>query len=161
MDDKRKYSKKKPLKPGRIFGYVLITLGIINFINLGSPIPVPTIGLSAIAAGIIFTAGGLILLVPDKRSILKKITEYRKKTEPPKPLADPMLPVKILKLAREHKGILTLSDVAIELNIPLDEAEAGLKACLRSGQAVGDFDMSRETTYYRFHEYLPPDNSES
>jgi hypothetical protein len=158
MSSKNKDKIKHPVRWSRIVGYALIIFGVLNFVDLTNPVPIPTIGVFAIITGIVSILGGIFILIPNKMSVVRRITEHWKKTAPQRPLSDPLIPVKILKLARQHNGILTLSDVAIELNIPLEEAEAGLDACIRSGQALADFDMTRETTFYRFHEYLPPTN---
>lgn len=66
---------------------------------------------------------------------------------------DPLLPVRILKLAREHKGILTVAQVAISLDVPLDQAEAGLSECVRAGNATPDYDIPRAHAFYRFPEF--------
>lgn len=70
---------------------------------------------------------------------------------------DPLLPVRILKLAREKNGILSVADVAIGLDVPLDHAEAGLAECVRAGNAVPDYDIAGAHPVYRFPEFLPPD----
>jgi len=70
---------------------------------------------------------------------------------------DPLLPVRILKLAKSHGGILTVADVAIQLNVPLDHAEAGLSECVRAGNAVPDYDIPRAHAVFRFPEFLGPD----
>jgi hypothetical protein len=160
MGNKNKDKIKHPVRWSRIIGYALIIFGVVNFVDLSNPVPLPTMGVFAIITGIASILGGIFILIPNKMSMVRRITEHWKKTAPQKSLSDPLIPVKILKLAREHNGILTLSDVAIELNIPLDEAEAGLEACIRSGQAIADFDMTRETKFYRFYEYLPPGNTD-
>jgi hypothetical protein len=69
---------------------------------------------------------------------------------------DPLLPVRILRLAREKAGALTVSEVAISLNVPLEQAEEGLRACVRAGNATMDYDVTRGFTFYTFPEFLPP-----
>ncbi len=69
---------------------------------------------------------------------------------------DPLLPVRILKLARDRGGVLSVSDAAMELNVPLDDAEAGLEACVRAGNALPDWDVARGYMLYRFPEFSPP-----
>ena len=71
----------------------------------------------------------------------------------PRTIIDPLLPVRILKLAREHKGTLTVAEVAIGLNVPLDQAEAGLSECVRAGNAIPDYDIARAHALYRFPEF--------
>jgi len=70
---------------------------------------------------------------------------------------DPLLPVRILKLARDKGGILSVADVAIGLEVPLDHAEAGLAECVRAGNALPDYDIARAHPIYRFPEFLPPE----
>jgi hypothetical protein len=69
---------------------------------------------------------------------------------------DPLLPVRILKLARDQGGVLTLAQVAMELDVPLPEAQAGMDECVRAGNAVPDYDIPRGHAVYRFPELLPP-----
>ena len=70
---------------------------------------------------------------------------------------DPLLPVRILRLAKDHAGIITVAQVAIELNVPLAHAEAGLAECVRAGNAMPDYDIAHAHPLYRFPEFLPPD----
>jgi hypothetical protein len=70
---------------------------------------------------------------------------------------DPLLPVRILKLARDKGGILSVADVAMGLEVPLDHAEAGLAECVRAGNALPDYDIARAHAVYRFPEFLPPE----
>jgi hypothetical protein len=72
-------------------------------------------------------------------------------------LLDRLLPVRILKLAREQHGVLTVALVAMELNVPLDQAQAGLDECVRAGNAFPDFDIARGHALYRFPEFAGPD----
>ena len=72
-------------------------------------------------------------------------------------LLDRLLPVRILKLAREQHGVLTVALVAMELNVPLDQAQAGLDECVRAGNALPDYDIARGHALYRFPEFAGPD----
>jgi hypothetical protein len=72
-------------------------------------------------------------------------------------LMDRLLPVRILKLARENAGVLTVALVAMELNVPLDQAQAGLDECVRAGNAFPDYDIARGHALYRFPEFAGPD----
>ena len=65
--------------------------------------------------------------------------------------------MRILKLAKGHGGILTVAEVAMDLNVPLDQAEAGLSECVRAGNAVPDYDIQRAHAVFRFPEFLEPD----
>ena len=155
MEEKKKKTKT-PVRVGRVIGYGLVILGGLSVVNFFSPIPIPTVGASALISGFLFMAAGAVALIPDKRGLLAKIRLLSKTRSRPAAPIDPMLPVRILKLAREQRGVLTVSTVAVELSVPLDKAQAGLDECVRNGQAAADFDMTRETTYYSFPEFLPP-----
>ncbi|MBN1412528.1 MAG: hypothetical protein JW969_16895 [Spirochaetales bacterium] len=151
---------KKPFSWSRLLGYGLVALGLLSIVNFFSPIPIPTIGITAIISGVIFTIGGALMITTDKSFWAGIISRNRKRLFQQKINIDPLIPVKILKLSKDHNGILTASEVAIKLNVPLPIAEAGLDECVRFGHAMVDFDMKRELKYYKFPEHLPVDDSE-
>jgi len=155
MDEKKK-KNKSPVPISRVIGIGLIVLGGLSIINFFSPVPIPTVGVSALVSGLLFLAAGGIVLIPDKKGVLTRLRVLSKVRSRPAEEVDPMLPVRILKLAREHRGVLTVSTVAVGLSIPLDRAQAGLDECVRTGQATADFDMVREIRYYSLPEFLPP-----
>jgi hypothetical protein len=160
MTQNKPEKTRKPIKVSRIVGYGLFIFGVLNIVDMISPIPIPTVGISAIVAGILFMGTGMFLLIPDKGkwlSVIRGILQKRPEPRRQKAIIDPLLPVKILKLAQKYNGILTLSKVAVELNIPLGEAEAGLDECVRYGHATADYDMNKELKFYRFQENLPPE----
>lgn len=72
---------------------------------------------------------------------------------------DPLLPVRILKLAKERAGTLTVAEVAMDLNVPLDQAQAGIDQCVNAGNAVPDYDIPRGLALYRFPEFLTTDQN--
>jgi hypothetical protein len=150
----------KPIRVSRIFGYGLLIFGILSIIDFFSPIPIPSAGGSAILSGLFFSALGGFLLIPDKLARFKRLADRLRRRSRALPEIDPLIPVKILKLARERGGVLTLSETAVELSLSLSKAEAGLDECVRSGLAAADFDMKREIKYYRFHEFMPPKKEE-
>jgi hypothetical protein len=155
---------RKKINWAKGFGYGFLIFGGLSILDFFSPIPIPTTFGVAFASGLFFIALGSVLLLKDKLPWGKLASRAVKSlSEPPAPeqkipaMIDPMLPVKILKLAKERKGILTASMVAMELEIPLDQVEAGLNECIRYGHAMADFDMTKEITIYRFHEHLEND----
>ncbi len=160
--DQQKIKLPKPKKEiiwSRFFAKGFIVFGILSILDFFSPIPIPTTFGVAIVSGIIFIGIGSLMLFKDRIPWGKLATGAAKVLVKPQPLPepvhfDPLLPVNILKLAKENKGILTLSMVAMELNTPLDQAEAGLNECIKFGHAVADFDMKKEITIYSFHEHL-------
>jgi hypothetical protein len=68
---------------------------------------------------------------------------------------DPLLPVRILKLAESRGGILTVSSVAMALNVGLDECQLALDDLVRKGAASEDIDLANGVASYRFPEFLP------
>ncbi len=142
----------------RIFGYSLLGLGFLAFFVWLSPLF--PIRLGAFLMGLGFTGASLGLLSGEEFPRLWKRAKaaLASRAEPRAP-RDPLLPVKVLALAKQRAGLLTVSEAAIALKVPLDEAEAALEACVRSGTAVQDYDMTRGFTRYSFPEYLPPAES--
>ncbi len=153
MGTGKEHKTKSPFQWSRFWGYALIVFGFFGIGDLFTPLRFPVMG---IIGGISILAG-FVVLIPDKMSFVRKLAERWNKSPKRKELADPLLPVKILKLARARHGILTLSTVAIDLNVPLDEAEAGLDECVRQGVATADYDMAKEIKIYSFKEHLPPE----
>jgi hypothetical protein len=68
---------------------------------------------------------------------------------------DPLLPVRVLKLAEGREGSLTVSMVAIALNVGLDECQVALDELVRKGAANVDIDLSTGVATYRFPEFQP------
>jgi hypothetical protein len=68
---------------------------------------------------------------------------------------DPLLPVRVLKLADSHGGVLTVSVVAMALNVGLEECQIALDDLVRKGAANVDIDLSTGVASYRFPEFLP------
>ncbi len=143
----------------RILGYAILALGIAGLVVGASPI-FPVFLEAFLVGGILIGAGLWILAGPELRASFRRAAKLpaasRRPTRQsaPRTVIDPLLPVRILKLAREHRGILTVADVAIGLNVPLDQAEAGLSECVRSGNAIPDYDIARAHALYRFPEFL-------
>jgi len=159
----------------RILGWALVGLGGVSIFVGASPLfPV---GIEAFVLGAAcFAAGAWVLAGRDLRETirrgLKAARQSRRELRGPGrrggaerhpggsrsgELRDPLLPVRILKLAREHAGILTVAQVAISLEVPLDQAHAGLEECVRAGNALPDFDLHRGHAVYRFPEFAEPD----
>lgn len=141
-------------KPRRAFGYTLFAFGGICTVVFLSPIF--PIGVEAfLLGGIFFAAGAWVLVGRDmKKSFRHWIHDVGRR---PAISIDPLLPVRILRLAREKAGSITVSDVATALDVPLDQAEEGLRACVRAGNAIEDFDIPRGYTLFRFPEFMTPE----
>jgi hypothetical protein len=154
-------------KPQRIVGYTAIAMGGISLLVGASPLF--PIGLEAfLISGFFFAVGAWVLAGRELRaSIRRAIAVMLEKRRADRqgsgrgrtgPLSiDPLLPVRILRLAKDHAGIITVAQVAIELNVPLDHAEAGLAECVRAGNAMPDYDITHAHALYRFPEFLPPE----
>ncbi len=144
----------------RVVGYILVGFGVLSVIDFFSPIPIPTTFLGAfITGGIAIGVGAWLLTGGGWLVYLKRWAATRDPGAARKPDAakfDPLLPVEILRLARERGGILTVSSVSIELNVPLDKAGAALEECVRRGNAFPDYDIDRQHAVYRFPEFMPP-----
>jgi hypothetical protein len=143
----------------RILGYILFGFGILSIFDFISPIPIPTTFLGAFFTGAIAVAAGAWLLTGGGwLAYLKRWAAARNagSTRPQERVTfNPLLPVEILRLAREHEGILTISIVAIGLNVPLDQAAAALEECVRQGNAFPDYDIDGQHAVYRFPEFMP------
>jgi hypothetical protein len=135
----------------RFFGRLFFILGAISVFVCFSPLF--PIGVEALlVGGLFFAIGGWVMAEPRIRDFFQRTARAIGNLRAD---IDPLLPVQILKLAKIRKGILTVSEVAIGLNLPLDLAEEGLKACVRAGNAQEDYEMSRGYSFYRFPEFLP------
>jgi hypothetical protein len=151
----------------RVLGWGFVVVGGISlFVGLSPLFP---IGLEAFLLGsVFFAAGAWVLAGKELRDVIRKALraarEIRRSSRRAVPrgagtivLLDRLLPVRILKLAREMHGILTVAQVAMELNVPLDQAQAGLDECVRAGNAFLDYDIAHGHALYRFPEFSGPD----
>jgi len=143
----------------RVLGYIVLAAGLAGILVGASPI-FPVFLEAFVVGGGLIGAGLWILVGPDLRALLRKAARTSASSrgvtrKPPasRTFIDPLLPVRILKLAREHKGTLTVAEVAIGLNVPLAQAEAGLSECVRAGNAFPDYDIERSHAIYRFPEF--------
>jgi hypothetical protein len=151
----------------RIIGYGAVIIGAISV--LVGALPWFGVTVEAYAVGIVFFgAGAWILAGRELRDTAIRALaaaretrrSSRRATRRPgrEPVViDPLLPVRILRLAREQGGVLTVAQVAMELTVPLDHAEAGLNECVRAGNAIPDYDIPRAHALYRFPEFAEPD----
>jgi len=161
---------KSGVKRGRkILGYLVLAVGGAAILVGISPL-FPVFLEAFLVGGALIAAGLWILAGPEVRASLRKeislrssgrtTTSRREDRRPARVLVDPLLPVRILRLAREHGGILTVALVAMELSVPLDQAEAGLSECVRAGNAMPDYDIAHAHALYRFPEFIEPGSDE-
>lgn len=155
-----------------ILGYTLLSVGVAGIFVGASPI-FPVFLEAFLVGGLLIGTGLWILAGPDLRALLRKAAGLKMSSgglgsrpasrhpaprhPAPRTIIDPLLPVRILRLAREHSGILTVAEVAISLNVPLDQAEAGLSECVRAGNAIPDYDIARSHAVYKFPEFVEND----
>jgi hypothetical protein len=135
-------------------GFVLVVLGFVTlpFIRFG--------GEFLLVSGFLLAFGASrILREPGLRSRLRGL--FLSTRRPPenqmreRPRIDPLLPVRVLKLAESRSGIVTVSSVAMALNVGLDECQLALDELVRKGAATVDVDLSTGVASYSFPEFLP------
>jgi hypothetical protein len=151
----------------RVAGYAALALGGAAIFVGSSPL-FPVFIEAFLVGGALIGVGLWILAGRDLRSLISRAARAkramgasrsgRSQRRPPI-VIDPLLPVRILKLAKNRAGTLTVSEVAIELNVPLEHAEQGLEACVRAGNALPDYDVARGHMLYRFPEFLPGEDA--
>lgn len=146
----------------RLVGWGLIGLGLANIVNFMAPRPIPTVGAGAIVSGVILVMAGLGVsglgtAIGERLRLLLR-SEAAPRKAAPRPV-DPMLPVRLLKLAERRGGRLTVSVAAMSLEIGLDQAQAALEELERRGAASSEIDESTGLLTWRFPEFLPPGGS--
>jgi hypothetical protein len=147
----------------QIIGFGGLGLGVVSILVGSSPL-FPIYLEAFVIGGAFFAAGVWVLAGPELRGAVRRLLSAWRSTRrvgnrhgTGPTVIDPLLPVRILRLAKAHGGILTVAQVAMELEVPLSHAEAGLNECVRAGNAVPDFDISRAHAVFRFPEFLPPE----
>jgi hypothetical protein len=152
----------------RVIGWSAVAFGAVCIFGGASPV-FEAIHLEGVFIGLAsFAAGAWVLAGKELRSTMRQALRARRDSRRSArhvaqrgpgaaALMDRLLPVRILKLAREHSGVLSVAQVAMELNVPLDQAQAGLDECVRSGNAFPDYDITHGHALYRFPEFAGPD----
>ncbi len=74
---------------------------------------------------------------------------------PPKPLKGQALMREILRLAQQRQGILTLSEIVIDLPADFDEIEKALQELSRRGMASPENNLITGAVEYQFVHLLP------
>ncbi len=154
-------------RASRIVGWVLVGLGGLSIFVGASPL-FPIRGEAYLTGVVLFFAGAWVLAGRDLRDTIRRGLRASRRSRRALRgdgvqraggvvLRDPLLPVRILRLAKEQAGVLTVAQVAMRLEVPLDQAQAGLEECVRAGNALPDYDLSRGHALYRFPEFTAPD----
>jgi hypothetical protein len=136
-------------------GVVLVVLGIISFpfVRFGDEFLLVSLFLIA------FGTVNIVRAVGGKDRVGRLLRSMRRpdgadaKASPSR--IDPLLPVRVLKLAESRGGSLTVSVVAMALNVGLDECQLALDELVRKGAANVDVDLSTGVASYLFPEFLP------
>jgi len=147
----------------KIAGIGCIAFGALNILNFWAPVPIPTVGASAFIAGAIFIGLGIFLRAPRSDSGRVEWGRFANLSrndagangKAVSGAADPLLSVKALRLAAESRGVLTVSLVAMKLNVPLDTAQAALDECAIKGAAYINIDGETGIPRYCFPEFMP------
>ncbi len=138
-----------------------LAVGAFCFFMWRSPL-FPAVEIGGFFVGLGAVIFGAVMLLSDGglQKVLRRLAgadeRPRSRTLERPPLRDPLLPVAILRLAKARGGELTTSVVAMELNVPIAEAAAGLEECVRTGSALADYDIDRQHAVYRFPEFQGP-----
>ena len=134
----------------KILGTVLVVLGVIS-ITLPFTREFILISLILIAFGTVTIARE----VGDKERVGSMRRDRAPEAKGTSSRIDPLLPVRVLKLAESRRGSLTVSAVAMALNVGLDECQLALDELVRKGAANVDIDLSTGVANYVFPEFLP------
>jgi hypothetical protein len=139
------------MKSKKWIGVVLLALGLISFdIRIfGGLFPL---------FGIILMITGATVLIRQFGGVSRLLrlftrTERIEQASPRAPTADHLLPVRVLKLAEAREGVLTVSVVAMTLDVELDAAQWALDELVRKGAANVDVDLVTGVSSYIFPEF--------
>jgi hypothetical protein len=151
------------MKIRKIAGMGCIAFGTLNILNFMAPVPVPTVGPSAFIAGALFIGLGVFLQLPRSDSGRIEWGRLGRLLRPDgaagaraaQGTLDPLLSVRALRLASESKGVLTVSQTAMKLNVSLDDAQAALDECAIKGAAYINVDGESGLPRYCFPEFMP------
>jgi hypothetical protein len=151
----------------RLLGTGCIVVGALNILNFWAPVPVPTVGPSALVLGALLVGLGFYLRAPrdgggqvEWGRLVKLLHRDRADNLPggqPSAAAqtDPLLVVRVLRYAEEAGGKVSVARTAMRLDIALDKAQAALDECVLKGAAYMNVDEESGITHYCFPEFLP------
>ena len=135
------------------WGIFLIVLGIVS-------LPFVRFGDEFLLLSLFFIVFGSVRLGKELGAAerVRLLLRSSRSPEPPdkaRKRIDPLLPVRVLKLAESRGGLLTVSSVAMALNVGLDECQVALDELVRKGAALVDVNLSTGVASYSFPEFLP------
>lgn len=134
----------------RLAGWVLVAAGGAALLVGASPL-FPVVGRAFLVGGVLLAAGLWLL-------IGRQPGPGRAGPRQPRAPADPLVVQRLQDLARRAGGVLSAAQASRELGVSPEAAEAGLEACVRSGQAVPEFDAARGGMFYTFPGASPGDD---
>ncbi len=137
-------------------GIILVVLGFLT-------LPLRLLGGEFILLSLFLIGAGALRMTRDfgvRNRLGDLLGSLRRPPETPQgrvasPRIDPLLPVRVLKLAEARAGVVTVSSVAMALNVGLDECQLALDELVRKGAASVDVDMATGIASYSFPEFLP------
>jgi len=140
------------MKAKKAAGIGLLALGFISFFD------VRFFGGVSLLFGLIMIITGSTLLLRDAGGVNRIkglfVPKSRDATAPTRaPTADHLLPVRVLKLAEARNGVLTVSAVAMALDVELDAAQWALDELVRKGAANVDVNLTTGVASYSFPEF--------
>ena len=136
-------------------GAVLVVLGFITlpFVRFWPEFLFVSVFLLAFGAVRITRDLGVKDRIGDLMGSMRRPAETQGRVQPPR--IDPLLPVRVLKLAESRSGVVTVSSVAMALNVGLDECQLALDELVRKGAANVDVDLTTGVASYCFPEFQP------
>lgn len=137
----------------KIVGWLLVIFGVLSALDFVGPL-IPGQGFLAVLIGLV-SAGSGVWLLGAGSAIGRRLRALASPSRPRKAAVDPMLSVRVLRLARASSGTLTVSEVAMTLEVGLEAAQAALDDLVEKGQATADVDISSGVATYAFPEFLP------
>ena len=141
------------MKAKKTVGIALLALGLISFFDIRF------FGGVSLLFGLIMVATGTTILIRQSSisERVKALLGAAKSRDPApstkSPTADHLLPVRVLKLAESRGGVLTVSAVAIALEVELDAAQWALDELVRKGAASVDVNLATGVASYSFPEF--------
>jgi hypothetical protein len=135
---------------------LLVILGIVSlpFVRFGGEFLLVSIFLLSFGALRLVRGSGAGERLRSLMDSERRRSDDRAPSSPARRI-DPLLPVRVLKLAEARAGVLTVSAVAMALNVGLDECQLALDELVRKGAANVDVDITTGVASYLFPEFLP------
>jgi hypothetical protein len=137
-------------------GVALLLVGFLAVFNTRFGGEFLVLGIVGIVVGSSILLKGINLKERLRRILSTIPNEYSRGLRRKEDIAgiDPLLPVRVLKLAESRGGKLSVSTVAMSLDVALDDAQAALDELQRKGAASAEVDLATGVATYTFPEFL-------